>query len=64
MLTNYQLSEITLGTIFYIPIYVIAYFTLNQKFDAYNIFITVILFFLWFYLTKISTNYFRFIATE
>ena len=58
ILTDYQLSEITLGALYFIPIYIIGSYIINGKFMPMDVIVTVILFLIWLLITKLATNYF------
>jgi hypothetical protein len=62
MISNYQLSEIILGSIYFSFLYILISYIFTNIFDLWDIISTSILFFLWFLLTKLITNYFSFIG--
>jgi hypothetical protein len=60
-LTEYQLSEITLGSLYFMILYTIGSLILNGSLDLIDVLVTSVIFIFWYYLVKITTNYFTFI---
>lgn len=60
LLNNYQLSEVTIGSILFIFIYGIGSYVMNGEMNIRDIITTVILFGFWYFLVKVTTNYFVF----
>jgi hypothetical protein len=58
MLNNQQYTELFLGSLFFLLLLgYLRNFILDNKYSTYNIVITSILFFLWFFSLKLLTNY-------
>jgi len=61
ILTEYQLAEVTLGILYFFFLYIIASYIFNGRFDGRDIIVTTLLFAFWFFLIKVTTNYFAFV---
>ena len=57
LLTNYQLSEISLGALYFILAYVFLSYMLYHGLHYKDIFVTSILFILFTLITKMATNF-------
>ena len=62
--TEYQLTEIFFGTLYFIILYSVGSTIMNGAFDLIDILITSVIFLIWYSLTKIMTNYFVFINID
>jgi len=62
--TEYQLTEIFFGTLYFIILYSVGSIIINGTFDLIDILITSVIFLIWYSLTKIMTNYFVFINID
>lgn len=60
MITNYQLSEITLGSLYFVFIYMIGSYIINGGINMRDILTTSVIFAIWSFLTKIIPNYLQF----
>jgi hypothetical protein len=60
-LTEYQLSEISLGSLYFLILYTIGSSILNGSIDYIDVLITSTIFLIWYSLIKFITNYYTFI---
>lgn len=64
MLTNYQLSEVSLGSLFFVFIYLIGSYIIQGGLNLLDIIVTSFLFATWTSLTKIISNYMQFMKYD
>jgi len=60
LLSPFQLTEVSLGSIYFLVAYIIFYMMAYGEFDVKNIMITWVLFTIWIILSRVLTNYFLF----
>lgn len=60
-LTEYQLSEISLGSLYFLILYTIGSSILNGSIDYIDVLVTSTIFLIWYSLIKLITNYYTFI---
>lgn len=60
-LTEYQLAEVSLGSLYFLILYTIGSSIFNGSLDLIDVLVTSVIFVIWYSLIKLTTNYFAFI---
>jgi hypothetical protein len=60
ILTDYQLSELSIGSFYFILFYMIAMYMIHKGIDLRDVIVTSVLFSLWLFMSIIISNYISF----
>ena len=60
ILTDYQLSELSIGSFYFILFFMIAMYMIHKGIDLKDVIVTSILFSLWLFMSIIISNYISF----